>query len=160
MHVGGKQVLLHSKGKQKGERLPPGAPCGVVYGQVSSLRSVDLTTDSRLRRADTPICKEEIPKRKPFTITVLSRAQPSSYGSTYLSGKAVQTNRATSSVLQRRLRFQPFRTTRHALRWRMYTALPGAREMLLPSITHTTSGCPTPWKMQILFLRQPPRFVR
>lgn len=96
MHVGAKQVLLRSKGKQKGEWLPPGAPCGVVYGQVSSLRSVDLTTASRLRRADTPICKEEIPKRKPTTIAVLSRAHPPSYGSTYLSGKAVQTNRATS----------------------------------------------------------------
>ena len=96
MHVGAKQVLLRSKGKQKGERLPPGAPCGVVYGQVSSLRSVDLTTATRLRRADTPICKEEIPKRKLITIAVLSRALPPSYGSTYLSGKAVQTNRATS----------------------------------------------------------------
>jgi transposase len=96
MSVGVKQVLLRSKGYQKGERLPPGAPCGVVYGQVSSLRSVDLPTASRLRRADTPIRKEEIPKRKPITIAVLSRAHPPSYGSTYLSGKAVQTNRATS----------------------------------------------------------------
>jgi hypothetical protein len=100
MRVGVKQVLLRSKGEQKGERLPPGAPCGVVYGQVSALRSVDLTTASRLRRADTPICKETRLKRKPITITVLSRAHPPSYGSTYLSGKAVQTNRATSSTLQ------------------------------------------------------------
>ena len=96
MHVGVNQVLLRSKGKQKGEGLPPSAPCGVVCGQVSALRSVDLTTASRLRRADTPICKEENPKRKPIRITVLSRAHPPSYGSTYLSGKAVQTNRATS----------------------------------------------------------------
>jgi hypothetical protein len=59
MQVGVKQVLLRSKGEQKGEGLPPGAPCGVVYGQVSALRSVDLPTASRLRRADTPICKEE-----------------------------------------------------------------------------------------------------
>ena len=98
MQVGVKQVLLRSKGEQKGEGLPPGTPCGVVYGQVSALRSVDLTTASRLRRADTPICKEEIPKRKPTTIAVLSRALPPSYGSTYLSGKAVQTNRATSHL--------------------------------------------------------------
>jgi len=89
MHGGVKQVLLRSKDKHKGEGLPPGAPCGVVYGQVSSLRSVDLTTASRLRRADTPICKEEIPRRKQITIAVLSRALPPSYGSTYLSGKAV-----------------------------------------------------------------------
>ena len=98
MHVGVNQVLLRSKGKQKGEGLPPSAPCGVVCGQVSALRSVDLTTASRLRRADTPICKEENPKRKPIRITVLSRAHPPSYGSTYLSGKAVQTNRATSAL--------------------------------------------------------------
>lgn len=98
MHVGVNQVLLRSKGKQKGEGLPPSAPCGVVCGQVSALRSVDLTTASRLRRADTPICKEENPKRKPIRITVLSRAHPPSYGSTYLSGKAVQTNRATSQI--------------------------------------------------------------
>ena len=96
MQVGVKQVLLRSNGTQKGEGLPPGAPCGVVYGQVSALRSVDLPTASRLRRADTPICKEKIPKKKPITIAVLSRAHPPSYGSTYLSGKAVQTNRATS----------------------------------------------------------------
>jgi hypothetical protein len=57
---------------------------------------VDLPTASRLRRADTPICQEKIPKKKPITIAVLSRAHPPSYGSTYLSGKAVQTNRATS----------------------------------------------------------------
>jgi len=98
MHVGVKQVLLRSKGKQKGEGLPPSAPCGVVCGQVSALRSVDLTTDSRLRRTDTPICIEKIPKRKPITIAVPSRAHPPSYGSTYLSGKAVQANRATSTV--------------------------------------------------------------
>ena len=97
MHVGVKQVLLRSKGNQKGEGLPPGAPYGVVYGQVSALRSVDLPTASRLRRADTPICKEEFPKRKPITIAVLSRVHPPSYGSTYLSGKAVQTNRAITS---------------------------------------------------------------
>ena len=98
MQVGVKQVLLRSKGEQKGEGLPPGTPCGVVYGQVSALRSVDLTTASRLRRADTPICKEKRPKRKPITIAVLSRALPPSYGSTYLSGTAVQTNRATSTT--------------------------------------------------------------
>ena len=96
MRVGVKQVLLRSKGNQEGERLPPGAPCGVACGQASALRSVDLTTASRLRRADTPICKEKRPKRKPFTITVLSRAHPPSYGFTLLSGKAVKTSRATS----------------------------------------------------------------
>jgi hypothetical protein len=64
MHMGVKQVLLRSKGKQKGERLPPSAPCGVACGQVSALRSVDLSTASRLRRADTPICIEKISKRK------------------------------------------------------------------------------------------------
>ena len=96
MHLGVKQVLLRSKGKQKGEGLPPCAPCGVASGQVSALRSVDLPTVSRLRRADTPICEEEIAKRKPITIAVLSRALPPSYGPTYLSGTVVQTNRATS----------------------------------------------------------------
>ena len=96
MRVGVKHVLLRSKGNQEGERLPPSAPYGVVCGQVSALRSVDLTTASRLGRADTPICKEKIPKRKPITITVHSRALPPSYGFTYPSGKAVQTNRATS----------------------------------------------------------------
>ena len=99
MHVGVKQVLLRSKGQQKGEGLPPSAPCGVVYGQVSALRSVDLSTDSRLCRADTPICIEKIPRRKPITIAVLSRAHPPSYGFTYRSGKAVQTNRSTSMCL-------------------------------------------------------------
>jgi hypothetical protein len=56
MHGGMKQVLLRSKGQQKGEGLPPGAPCGVACGQISALRSVDLSTASRLCRADTPIC--------------------------------------------------------------------------------------------------------
>ena len=101
MRGGIKQVLLRSKGQPKGESLPPGAPGGVVCGEVSALRSVDFFTASRLRRADTPIRKERIPKRKPTTIAVHSRALSPRNGSTYFSGKAVQTNRATSSNLLR-----------------------------------------------------------
>ena len=98
MRGGIKQVLLRSKGQPKGESLPPGAPGGVVCGEVSALRSVDFFTASRLRRADTPIRKERIPKRKPTTIAVHSRALSPRNGSTYFSGKAVQTNRATSDT--------------------------------------------------------------
>ena len=101
MRGGIKQVLLRSKGQPKGESLPPGAPGGVVCGEVSALRSVDFFTASRLRRADTPIRKERIPKRKPTTIAVHSRALSPRNGSTYFSGKAVQTNRATSFVTAR-----------------------------------------------------------
>ena len=80
----------------RGKAFPLGAPSGWSVGKAQ--QAVALPTASRLRRADTPICKKAIPRTKLTTIAVPSRAHSSSHGSTYLSGKSVQTNRATSIV--------------------------------------------------------------
>ena len=98
---------------EQGEGLPPGAPCGVVCGQA--LRpcgpSGGLPTASRLRRACTPFLIETFPETaKPTTLRALSRAHSPDRRSTYLSGKAVQANRATSGrirILATSLKFPP-----------------------------------------------------
>ena len=84
---------------EKGERLPPGAACAVASGQALQPKRLTggLTTGSRLRRACTPFLIEKFPgKPKPITIQAHSHAPLPRHGSTYLSGKTVQTNRATS----------------------------------------------------------------
>ena len=88
-----------ARANEQGEGLPPGAPCGVACGQA--LQPCGLTgglpTASRLRRACTPFLIEKFPSTgKQITIRALSRAHSPGGRSTYLSGKAVQTNRATS----------------------------------------------------------------
>ena len=98
MKAGVQQVLLRSKGHEKGESLPPGAPCGVVCGQALQPCGLSggLPADSRLRRACTPFWMKKIQRERQITIRAHSRAPLPRHGSTYLSGKAVQTNRATS----------------------------------------------------------------
>ena len=88
-----------AKATNRGKGFPLGAPCGVACGQA--LQPCGLTgglpTGSRLRRACTPFLIEKFPGNpKPITIQAHSRAPLPRHGSTYLSGNAVQTNRATS----------------------------------------------------------------
>ena len=92
-------MLLRSKGPRTGERLPPGAPCGVACGQALQPCGLTggLTTGSRLRCASTPFLIEKFPNTgKHITIRAHSRVHSPGQSSTYLSGNAVQTNRATS----------------------------------------------------------------
>ena len=90
-----------ARANEQGEGLPPGAPCGVAYGQALQPCGLSdgLPTGSRLRRACTPFLIEKfpgIPKPKSTTIRAHSRAHSPGCVSTYLSENAVQTNRATS----------------------------------------------------------------
>ena len=92
-----------ARANEQGEGLPPGAPCGVACGQALQPCGLSggLPTGSRLRRACTPFLIEKfpgIPKPKSTTIRAQSRAYSPGCVSTYLSGNAVQTNRATSVV--------------------------------------------------------------
>ena len=94
-----------ARANEQGEGLPPGAPCGVACGQALQPCGLSggLPTGSRLRRACTPFLIEKfpgIPKPKSTTIRAHSRAYSPGCVSTYLSGNAVQTNRATSKHLQ------------------------------------------------------------
>ena len=73
-------------------------PCGLTGG---------LTTSSRLRRTHTPNWMKELKKAKRqqtkrLTIRAHARAHSPCQASTYLSGKSVQTNRATSVINARR----------------------------------------------------------
>ena len=87
----------------RGKAFPLGVPCGMACGQALQPCGLTggLTTGSRLRRTCTPIWMKEFKKTKRqqtkrFTIRAHSRAHSTCQGFTYLSGKSVQTNRATS----------------------------------------------------------------
>ena len=101
MNPGYSMCSCAARANEQGEGLPPGAPCGVACGQALQPCGLSggLTTGSRLRRACTPFLMEKFHSTgKQITIRALSRAHSPGCRSTYLSGNAVQTNRATSDV--------------------------------------------------------------
>ena len=88
--------------------VPLGVPYGMACGQALQPCGLTggLTTGSRLRRTRTPIWMKELKKAKRqqtkrFTIRAHARVHSTCQASTYLSGKSVQTNRATSVHLRR-----------------------------------------------------------
>ena len=116
-----------ARANEQGEGLPPGAPCGVACGQA--LQPCGLTgglpTGSRLRRACTPFLIEKFPgisKPKSTTIRAHSRAHSPGCASTYLSGNAVQTNRATSLAARLKNPAERIKLTK-ALEFEFYRAL-------------------------------------
>lgn len=130
MNTGYSMCCCAARANEQGERLPPGAPYGVVCGQAWQPYGLSggLTTASRLRRACTPFLIEKFPTtQKQITIRALSRAHSPGCGSTYLSGKAVQANRATSrrKPRQKCLRFSnhPNWQIGHSFRTRASTLL-------------------------------------
>ena len=93
----GKACAAAQQGPRTGGRPSPWAPLARWPVDKPWQEPCGLTTVSRLRRAHTPILIERPPtKTNPATIPVQFRAHSPHQGSTYLSGKSVQTNRATS----------------------------------------------------------------
>ena len=132
-----------AKATNRGKGFPLGAPCGVACGQA--LQPCGLTgglpTGSRLRRACTPFLIEKFPGNpKPITIQAHSRAPLPRHGSTYLSGNAVQTNRATSVQADQGVSWESARCVLEWLRQHEIKTLnvAGPRESKRPGIYRLT----------------------